>query len=290
MNNVKRELGKGVCSVALALAIFAMPGSSVAVQAATPYVSESGEMWNVQAAEGDSSITFSWEWDSEFLANGYDPSDVLAYAYMVGHEYTGAEAYMIYTTVDINGPVTETGVMGENIWIEAVPTNVNSWTCDNLTNGSTYYFSCYLDENDWIYPGLTPRVVEVNNSEDKDPIQNNSAQNGINTEVPVVNESVTDEIVVEEAGPSAYELYIDSFIDEVVEAKAGTTVKIDGGKDMTALPNSIMQALYQKGNVSLEFSFEYEEKEYTIVIPAGKAVDADIPWYGHQYLLNNYGK
>ncbi|MCD8325409.1 MAG: LysM peptidoglycan-binding domain-containing protein [Lachnospiraceae bacterium] len=41
--------------------------------------------------------------------------------------------------------------------------------------------------------------------------------------------------------------------------------------------------------MTLVYTFVYEGVSYTITIPAGMAVDNDIPWYGPLYLLEMYG-
>ena len=60
-------------------------------------------------------------------------------------------------------------------------------------------------------------------------------------------------------------------------------------KGTTTLSNSIMKELLKKGDVSLKLEFTYNEQEYVIVIPAGAALDNDIPWYGPLYLAQQYG-
>ena len=51
-----------------------------------------------------------------------------------------------------------------------------------------------------------------------------------------------------------------------------------------------MKALYKKQTVTLELEYTFEGKEYTVTIPAGKAEDNDIEWYGPLYLQMRYGK
>ncbi|MDE5892894.1 MAG: LysM domain-containing protein [Acetatifactor sp.] len=78
-----------------------------------------------------------------------------------------------------------------------------------------------------------------------------------------------------------------AIIGQIKTAEAGSTVVMDKGT--TTLSNSIMKELLKKGDVSLKLEFTYNEQEYVIVIPAGAALDNDIPWYGPLYLAQQYG-
>ena len=78
--------------------------------------------------------------------------------------------------------------------------------------------------------------------------------------------------------------------NEIANAKDSATVKISRDKNINALPNDIMQALYKKQTVALELEYTFEGNEYTVTIPAGKAEDNAIEWYGPLYLQMRYGK
>ena len=57
-----------------------------------------------------------------------------------------------------------------------------------------------------------------------------------------------------------------------------------------ALSYDIMQYLVEHPDITFVYHITYEDVEYTIRIPAGKAVAyTDIPWYGPLWLLANYG-
>ena len=84
--------------------------------------------------------------------------------------------------------------------------------------------------------------------------------------------------------------YRDNVASEIANAKDGATVKISRDKNINALPNDIMQALYKKQTVALELEYTFEGNEYTVTIPAGKAEDNAIEWYGPLYLQMHYGK
>lgn len=87
-----------------------------------------------------------------------------------------------------------------------------------------------------------------------------------------------------------FQKYRDNIANEIANAKDGATVKISRDKNVNALPNDIMQALYKKQTVALELEYTFEGNEYTVTIPAGKAEDNAIEWYGPLYLQMRYGK
>ena len=89
---------------------------------------------------------------------------------------------------------------------------------------------------------------------------------------------------------NAFERYRDNIANEIANAKDGATVKISRDKNINALPNDIMQALYKKQTVALELEYTFDGNEYTVTIPAGKAEDNTIEWYGPLYLQMRYGK
>lgn len=96
----------------------------------------------------------------------------------------------------------------------------------------------------------------------------------------------------DEEGPSisAFESYREDLCRQIADAKDGTTFKITRDKNINALPNDIMQALYKKQTVALQLEYVFEGKEYTVTIPAGKAENNEIQWYGPLYLQMRYGK
>lgn len=78
----------------------------------------------------------------------------------------------------------------------------------------------------------------------------------------------------------------DDIVDRIVNAGSGEVIRIKG---VTALSNSVMQELLKKGNVTLVLEYTYEGVDYVVTIPAGAAVNSDIPWYGPLYLAGRYG-
>ena len=93
-----------------------------------------------------------------------------------------------------------------------------------------------------------------------------------------------------EGTDNAFGRYRDNVASEIANAKDGATVKISRDKNINALPNDIMQALYKKQTVALELEYTFAGNEYTVTIPAGKAEDNAIEWYGPLYLQMRYGK
>ena len=127
------------------------------------------------------------------------------------------------------------------------------------------------------------------------PIYNSSA----NTLTFVVNELSTFAIAEADSSATAgscggtddaFGRYRDNLTSEIANAKDGTTVKITRDKNINALPNDIMKALYKKQTVALELEYTFQGNEYTVTIPAGQAEDNAIEWYGPLYLQMRYGK
>lgn len=57
-----------------------------------------------------------------------------------------------------------------------------------------------------------------------------------------------------------------------------------------ALTSSVMKTLFDNPNVSFDYTFLFDEKEYNIFIPAGEAIyDPNIPVYGPLWLIAHYG-
>ena len=73
-----------------------------------------------------------------------------------------------------------------------------------------------------------------------------------------------------EGTDNAFGRYRDNVASEIANAKDGATVKISRDKNINALPNDIMQALYKKQTVALELEYTFEGKRclwYTIIQP-----------------------
>ncbi len=88
-------------------------------------------------------------------------------------------------------------------------------------------------------------------------------------------------------GAGLYHDFENETCSRIQTAEAGSTIVMDEG--VTTLSNAMMKELLEKGDVSLRLEFTYEDKDYVIIIPAGAALDNDIPWYGPLYLAAHFG-
>lgn len=88
-------------------------------------------------------------------------------------------------------------------------------------------------------------------------------------------------------GESAWTSYEGTVKNQIVTAQSGSTVVLEKG--ISAVSNSMMKELLAKGDVSLKLEFTYKDQEYVIIIPAGAALDNDVPWYGPLYLAEKFG-
>ncbi|MCM1303878.1 MAG: LysM peptidoglycan-binding domain-containing protein [Lachnospiraceae bacterium] len=78
----------------------------------------------------------------------------------------------------------------------------------------------------------------------------------------------------------------EDIVNRIINAGSGETIHVKG---MTALSNSVMQELWKKGSVTMVLEYTYDGVDYVVTIPAGAAVNDDIPWYGPLYLAGRYG-
>lgn len=91
-------------------------------------------------------------------------------------------------------------------------------------------------------------------------------------------------------GASAFQVSEANLRNEIITAEAGSTVTITREQGINTLSNALMKTLLKRGDVALVFEYSYKGVDYTIEIPAGEALDDDIPWYGPLYLYSIYGK
>lgn len=83
--------------------------------------------------------------------------------------------------------------------------------------------------------------------------------------------------------------YEDDIIDRIAAAEENSTIVFNRDCGINTLSNGMMKTLAERGDVSLVLEYTYEGVDYIIKIPAGKAVENDIPWYGPLYLASVYG-
>lgn len=106
----------------------------------------------------------------------------------------------------------------------------------------------------------------------------NEVANGIEGEM-------SDVLEISSAGQSAPAPSL--MENRVAAAESGSVVKITKEDNVNTLSNADMKELLKKG-VALEMEYTYEGVDYKIYIPAGAAMDNDIPWYGPLYLAQYY--
>ena len=161
-----------------------------------------------------------------------------------------------------------------------------TYTFEGLSAGKTYYVYCTVFDHDWGPESMsthdvmclgsgTPTVGPANISSGS-----GSSGNVPSTSVPSTSAPADDDS--EEAGS-----YENTVADQIQTAQPGSTVVMEKG--VTTLSNSTMKELLAKGDVSMKLEFTYMDKEYVIIIPAGAALDNDIPYYGPLYLAQHFG-
>ncbi len=88
------------------------------------------------------------------------------------------------------------------------------------------------------------------------------------------------------SGSSSYgNTSVEALGDMISAAAPNATVKVDG---IASIPNHIMKTLIKRSDVTLDMTYNYQDKEYHIIIAAGKALNDDTPWYGPLYLASIY--
>lgn len=152
------------------------------------------------------------------------------------------------------------------------------FTFEGLTVGKTYYVYCHLwDPHDIseaifgshyaVYLGFgVPTAASAPGSSSSG---NASSGSSVKT------------------GAGLYHDFENETCSRIQTAEAGSTIVMDEG--VTTLSNAMMKELLEKGDVSLRLEFTYEDEDYVIIIPAGAALDNDIPWYGPLYLAAHFG-
>lgn len=198
--------------------------------------------------------------------------------YLAGEELPDAENKM---AGDFSGESFEDGGYVWPGWGEG--DNAGVCTIKGLTNGTTYYAYAqmyYLKKTDGTYNTaetahtlLFLGTVTPDASLSNDPVGSPSDSSS----------AACDDVEEPDPGTS----YEEDLAERITEAQPGAAIVMEKG--VTTLSNSVMKELLKRKDVSLKLEFTYEGKDYVIIIPAGKAVDNDIPWYGPLYLAQHYG-
>lgn len=77
-------------------------------------------------------------------------------------------------------------------------------------------------------------------------------------------------------------------IDKALQTGSDTAVFDGRVYGISTLSRDLMREIDKRG-VNLVFKYIYNGFEYEVTIPAGKALDPDIPWYGPAYLAAQFG-
>lgn len=146
-------------------------------------------------------------------------------------------------------------------------TNSGTYTFTGLTAGKTYY----------IYATL----IDIH---DQEPGEDSGQHFDMYLGSKGLAGCAVNNIDVETDSAATYE---ENLTSQIMEAQPGATIVMEQG--VTTLPNSVMKELLKRKDVSLKLEFTYQDKEYVIIIPAGAALDNDIPYYGPLYLAQHFG-
>jgi len=156
-----------------------------------------------------------------------------------------------------------------------------TYVLPGLTAGKTYYVYAMAYEWHGLLPGEDSGQHQLLYLKSGVPSKDSESESADTPSAP----SVCTPAENEETESS--ESFEESLTSEIQEAQSGSTIVLDRG--VTTLSNSTMQELLAKKDVSLKLEFTYNNKDYVILIPAGAAIDSDIPYYGPLYLAQHYG-
>lgn len=224
------------------------------------------EAYEVTTVDGQLTVTIAVE-EFEGERGGFTLLALEKQLEKVEHEYNSTVTYY---------PVYEE--WGAEGWPEEAClscTESGTYTFTGLTSGKTYYVYCVVIDLHDMKPG-----------EDSGEHYAAYLDSGKSTVDPVAppSEGAASEDTTSSDPAKAAE---SAMISQIKTAEAGSTVVMEDGT--TTLSNSVMKELLKKGDVALKLAFTYNEEEYVIVIPAGAALDNDIPWYGPLYLAQQFG-
>ena len=152
----------------------------------------------------------------------------------------------------------------------------SGWTpAIDIVKGAATYIATYSEEE----------IVEPEEpKEPTEPTTPEEPQEPTEPDVPVITEPEEPEEEIPEKD------WLDDLrlaLNIAAEPDSEKTVEYSGD---FALPYEIMNFFVNHPDITFVYHVTYEGQEYTITIPAGKAVAyADTPWYGPLWLLANYG-
>lgn len=103
-----------------------------------------------------------------------------------------------------------------------------------------------------------------------------------------VNPAPGPALVSGQSGNGGASSSLEPLSSQIAAAASGSTVKVTKEQGINTLSNDVMQMLVKRGDVALEMEYTYQGTDYHVLIPAGKAMDNDIPWYGPLYLAAHF--
>lgn len=255
-----------------------------AVQAAEPCVNPRNHFNSWTLTPGNAQITIQWATN------------------VPNHKGTGSLDYIGQNHVafrlaeeEIKGAEDKTfgdfGTEGDDeenwaIWSAYYEGNASgSHTITGLTNGTTYYVYAEINV---IYDAAENYVMYETEGSHTLLLMGHVTPDASLSNDPVTSSSGSASVVsgkVDEADSST--TFEEDLISQITETQPGSTIVMDKG--VTTLSNSVMKELLKRKDVSLKLEFTYQDKEYVIIIPAGAALDNDIPYYGPLYLAQHFG-
>lgn len=259
------------------------------VQAAEPCTNPRNHFSSWTLTPGNGQITIQWVTDIPNLSNDFGLTNSMTF-FLAEEEIEGAE----------NGPASD--ITGEShddngyqfsAYGEADATG--SCVIKGLTNGTTYYIYAQIyilkdaDGKNVLFDkegvhtmmlvGYTTPEAYLSNDPVTPPSDSKPSVNTPAGSTPAGSGST------QASDPG--KTFEENLTNQVKGAEPGAMVVVEQG--VTTLPNFVMKELLNRKDVSLKLEFTYQNTEYVIVIPAGQAVDNDIPLYGPLYLAQQYG-
>ncbi len=227
------------------------------------------------------------EGNKEYTFSGWTPAiDIVTGA--ATYTATYSENEIIYTvTFDANGGKadTTTGTTNAEFKLSSLPTptyegyKFKGWFTE-ATGGSEISADTVYTQDTTIY-AQWEKVEEP--EEPQEPEEPTTPEEPTEPEVPEITEPEPEVEIPEKDWLDDLRLKL-----QIANELGGPqTVEYSGD---FALSYDIMQYLVEHPDITFVYHITYEGHEYTITIPAGKAVAyADTPWYGPLWLLANYG-
>jgi len=296
--NMKKRILALLLGLAMAVGGLSVMTESMVVHADNVCKDTAKHFSYCTATAGDGKIMVEWISDIATTEQGY------------GREYNDVTFYVSDTEVKDCQDKFPSNFSGESAddpfeWTDlekVYPMKAGNYTFTGLTNDTTYYIYVSIDakvdengnsissndggkeypEHNFKCVGSCTPAVGLSDPQPVKTAGNTAAKPSSTASSPAVN--VPSSNRMKETHDVSY---IDQMDEQIANAEPGSTVVLDEG--ISALSNSTMQELLKKGDVDLRMEFTYDGVDYIIVIPAGAALDNDIPWYGHLYLTAHFG-